>query len=774
MPTKEQKGLRETRKGLDQSARADQLPVNMPRRYQQLSAVDLYSYLLRDTRDLKGVMSFGFGQAGWGVGVDAGVDFGDFFVPGLVSASVGAELEGSISQAAAVIIHRSMPRIPPPPTIPGGSTVSWPSPATSGATSKGASAMPPSPAETTTPYTNRPVCLMSMTGKAASFEAGVGASLGIGKEIEIVTGSEVPDMVLGTAVSITEITLGLGISAAVGASYQYDRMFLRDAAPGWYGQLTDQGLISDFYKSINPSPEKTKAELLAWISDFNKKVYPLSRLALVAGNVNPELLQQDFLSVNGAMLEKRDQKKQSTVGAFFSTLATKTKDLAKSPKISLIYGKLGEKYNALQSAKLTTEELLTTINDLLSIIPDDTVIEGYFILIPSPQRQGDLVWYLGDPKNMEMMKTAMKHMRYQLEMFRWKLSNSMAAGSSTKRGNAGEQRYNTGNCFLKIVSHSPGVEGNVSATAVALNATANVRGSYKRSRYRYQTYTPIRNTTLYYTQDTIITYRQAKLESGAGVLNLYNQSIEKEIFRRGMTYQSGNVYWDYSKALRSSPGSSIWFHCLPGSGLSYGVSVEVADLKQCIVEIGGPLPRQQNLLDRFKTWRSRGLLLKLANNLRVSIHWLVPFLQSIPQTVIDRVAVRAILLESSFVLAMDSLTRESRINANSDPKTNAYVLASILDSPLQQNQAAQLNNMTNAYANCQNYLQALRLRTRMADYDESKASFKLGVPVPITNLNIELSHISSSGNEGIIDLYTWYCKDTNEDGIVPPVALFHQ
>ena len=89
------------------------------------------------------------------------------------------------------------------------------------------------------------------------------------------------------------------------------------------------------------------------------------------------------------------------------------------------------------------------------------------------------------------------------------------------------------------------------------------------------------------------------------------------------------------------------------------------------------------------------------------------------------------------------------------------------------------------------YLEAIRLRFRLADFDSSSETlFKLGIPIFKSSLNIDLSRIRGAGQEALFDYHVeWYNnKDYNPDPkdpkkpdysilamerSVPPVVLLH-
>jgi hypothetical protein len=88
-----------------------------------------------------------------------------------------------------------------------------------------------------------------------------------------------------------------------------------------------------------------------------------------------------------------------------------------------------------------------------------------------------------------------------------------------------------------------------------------------------------------------------------------------------------------------------------------------------------------------------------------------------------------------------------------------------------------LDHVTSAYANCQQYLQTIRIRARTVDYTENTYPFKLGASLPgvdALGLGITLTKIENVGQEGVIELVYRDYMSTSEDLRVPPTALFYQ
>lgn len=738
----------------------------MPKRYKRLSAIDLYKQFLTTQPDAKGIIATGYGYSGLGLSVSVEVNPADAFtLPGLVDCSAGVEEGGALTNTLVAVVHRSMPRA-----------------------AYAANGRPLTPFIGTT----APVCFMALFGKTKSFQAGAGVSIGVGKAMEIPVENEFAQTAIEGVCSASEITLGLNVSAEISVGYKYDRLTAIDPAPGWYVSLEDTCLQTDFHSVLLPGKTDTKRELLQWISTFNSKVYPLSQRALSLQRLDPRLVHQEMLQANQVVLDTRKKKDQSTLYGILSRTGTALKSALKEavPQIPLIYEKLSTTGNNLLAKDHTTDELLIFIQNLKTIIPTDQQISAFYP--EQPQPAGQPVFETNTTEDKAMTLEAMNRMRVQLEQFEWRLTQikALEARQPASFTDVTPKKiytvqdgkpYNKHNCFLKIASHSAEGEAGVSATGGFATGQAGINGKYKKTAYRYQTFTPSRNGTLLYTQDTSITYRQASIGASVGVVkNLYDLPINKNLVRRGMTYQSACVYWQYEPIYNY--GGILGVECLPGSGLSFGASVEVSDLVACIQEINAsPAMNQAEfnsaaLYPSVRTWRCRTLLHLLAKSLRISVLHLVSFLYKIDDnTLQQQVTVPALLLESNFAL-MTSPTQRNVIKVNQGVKEGQiiYRLESLLTSAPLMAISTQLNTVRNAESNCRNYLQTIQLRARMADFQESEIPFKLGVPLSGTDIGITLTKIQNAGQEGILNLYSKQYQDFEPELGVPPVAIFHQ
>ena len=758
--------MQQVRTTLRQGAVAEQLPAQMLSRYKRLSAVDLFRQFRKEQLLTKGMMATSFGSSGWGGGAYFSVDAGSFILPGVFTLKLEIGAQATETDTVVLALHRAMPLALYAMTAPGPPL--WSS--------------------------NRPVGLLALVGKSYSGQVGVQAEVGLQVELPTgSTGSETADAAAAQLVSLSQIPLAIGVSATAGAAYTYDRLYVQDPFARWYPDSQDAGLQRDFTNILLPGKTATKRELIQWINSFSDKVFALNSNAL-------QLLQQDPQQLHEAFCAKQNalhHKQQGGLTGYLArahALAATTK--GRFPQVTTIYDTLARKAGELEAQTYTTDGLIALIDNLKVLIPTAEQLHAYYVIPATPKQP--IEFYHGDPDNLPLMQRAMEGMRMQLDTFRARLVALKAAESapppvaaprdSTQRGGiyAG-QPYNRFNTFLKIVSHTAEGTAGVTASALAAYARAGISGKYKRAAYRYQTVAPASwgaSKSLIYTQDTSITYRMAStaLEGGA---TFYNRKFEKDLLHCALTYQSACMYWLYEEV---APAQGTGGRVRPrvGSGLSYGVSVRVDELARCRAEILKlNLPNQWPMPGLGPNVPSRSLIYTLAGYLRVSFNYLIWFLSNLGPTALEGLPVPAVLLESSFVVPLldANLQVELKGKQYTDPsdrqsKTqNVYRLGGIRSQPFVSATAAQLDNLPNAFANCQNHLQAIRVRGRMADYRESSVTFKLGIPIggpDALGTGITLTKIANAGQEGIIEIVEQQYQAETDDRRVPPVALFHQ
>lgn len=762
MPREETKGavptsgsVQQITKYLDQEARSQQFPGQLPKRYIRLSAVDLYEQFLKVRPEAKGMITSGYGSVGWAGGISAGIDVGAFILPGLLHIPLEGSATLQVTSSAILVIHHSMPRILPPIEAICGNTAVWAS--------------------------SRSVCFMGLYGKSSKGTIAGSAGVFFIQEMpEIPTGEpEEPAPEMPVEFSLTEIPLLLSIGGEISGSYAYERLYAREPNPGWYCCVSEEGLKMDFLASIlTPKKLKIKQEIQDWINDFNNKIYPLSTRALTLLHGNPSQLHNDFIAVQQAMLDKRRKKADSVFGKLLTTVQAQVKKSWETsfPKTKRFYDNIGNIVGKLEAAGKTTEGLLNIIANLRDLIPMPQEINNYY-----PASVG---LSAADQQDKAAISRALEGLRRQLDAFEDRLNKvKVAEGFGLLPNQIPPKPYGSQparhpadpyHCFLKISSHSGEAGAGLAGKVLVAGAGAGINGHLKKTAYRYQTFSRGSRfrSALICTQDTSITYRQVQIGAHAKIAVL-GKEPSQDLIANGMTYRSACAYWLYPS---SDAHSEAWVPLQAGSGISFGASVNTADLTKLISAFkqsrGGPVKLSKG---------NQRTIRKLASYLRVTGNTLKGFLSRIQN--LDLGAHPAILLEANFAFPMDfqhMVTKQMK-KIESGGLVPIYRLKSLWEKkipapPHGKSNMATFSNVSNKPTSLTQYLSTIRIRARMADFRESETPFKLGVSEPTSgaDIGITLTKIEKAGQEGILELYQENYGSLLEELRVPPVALFHQ
>lgn len=235
-----------------------------------------------------------------------------------------------------------------------------------------------------------------------------------------------------------------------------------------------------------------------------------------------------------------------------------------------------------------------------------------------------------------------------------------------------------------------------------------------------------------------------------------------ELAYQGMTWHCGTWVWKHPRSVTGRPTGTV--DGLWGTGLSWGTSVLTGRLALAIAELtaGTPSPRTASLAHA------------LARQLRIDPgHFqtvLVEIGRGLDLTTVDA---DALLLESAFYLPGQQLGERRVVHA--PVKANKAQTAWLLEgSVFERLRAAEA-------AGPASLLQSVRVRQRNADLLASEqVAFSLR-PKRIPVLNLELAKVEEAGSHAVVDLFTWWAPVFRDlsvaelDGLtVPPVALFHQ
>ena len=723
-------GIKQIGRVLDQNARVQQFPAAMPRRYRMLSAVDLYQQFLRGTPDFKGMIANGYGASGLNVQLSAAMGSDSFKLPGLMNFSVKVTADTGIARSAIISLHRSMPRclttsVPPSvaPGVPGNVVqplcVLWES--------------------------QTPVCLMGLYGTSVSAGAGVSAVLGLAQELPPLP-SDTAQLVLSQGLTYSEIPLALGVEIGAEAGSQYDLLYARDPGPRWYPHAADQRLVDDFNHIFYVGRHSLKRDILAWIERFERKIYPLDDKTL---NMLEHHRAELYLMIFNRQLNYLQPSRKADKG-IWSSISSRLKsirpDLSSSsfPKLHFAYSTFSQFFSYIHSNNYRTDELRVFISNLKLLIPPDSFIDMCVVDSSVPQ------------ETITSIKLAFNGFRRQLDLFEQQIRAFQAnAEIPSDLPVVAAKLSDQFNCFLKIASHTATGNAGVQARAIAAYTGAGITGSYKKTTYRYQTFTPSqdpRQHTLIYTQDTSITYREASVRSEAGI-GPVGREWSKGVSLRAMSYRSACVYWLYPD---NGTANAYVVSATKGSGYSYGVSVKTQELFACI----------ENVQTRRSPDRYTRMSRLLARYLRLDEATFFDYLRTLDVTFLqNHISTPAVLLEANYAFPLGiSLVAELKVKSNQRQSVNVHRLRSLWDPQYDEVRRSAIRSGR----------QAIRIRARMADFQDSSISFKLGIPVSLAEAGITLSRIETAGQEGVLDIHQTYWTHESYDDCVPPVALFYQ
>lgn len=332
---------------------------------------------------------------------------------------------------------------------------------------------------------------------------------------------------------------------------------------------------------------------------------------------------------------------------------------------------------------------------------------------------------------------------------------------------------------FKTFSFAVGVEGSAPASASAVvstpevpiapglqlrlqgEASASAEGSASAQfiTYRYQAANAAGSDTLVYTQDTQLVYRrwnasaQAMANAGFAAFE-YGRQTAATKSHFAFAYTSTALFWNHRLVYQDPSG--LFTHPLNGSGLCRGMSVSTNRL------IGLAQGKPQPGLVRAIGLRFGLNDLQLRSFLDSSqIGTLDPAQPGLPQNLI---------LEAAFPFADDQ-----RIAVQQKQRGGASVYDVVGRS---RDKGLQIRLGTPA--------EWLRIRIRVADVDRSKDPiFKLGFPVALPRVSIDVSRIRGAGQDALFDYYVHWLNNpeynTNtrlawwaQELSVPPVVFLHQ
>jgi hypothetical protein len=717
---------------------------------------DLFHAFMKSNIEYKGLMCSGYSNQGWAAELTLQIDFGEWLFP-CATASVKAGGGGAHTRYLLMVIAR-MPR-------------------------------------TLGKYrTDHPIALQCLLGSQNKWKVSLGAEVGF----------KTPALPKTNFLECVSLTCEAKATAQANVSYEGFRLLVRDPNPRFYASINDQALQRDFSGLIGPGK---KSDIKEEVETFFKSNKELTHLLPEKGW---------WKRVRGAGIKTDDLR---------TALA--------QAKTSVLTARFSQKQR---------QEMLNAISFLDLKLTERKTHSGSLSL---ESRKSDALASLLESSRASMPKEIMP---FDSESSIAAIAENMMAESSAL-------------CFLDMWCHNPAADASVGISAeisasigphvgdesgnlaplvdaalgkpegpedpnaekkvkqlklaevgVADELRAGISGSYKRTSYRYQTFSRPEgwDPPLVYTQDTVITYSQVLLKltgkielkrsvlghdvgpesetlKELGDLTLAKKQLSNKSAFQGMSYSSAMVYWRYP--IRPYAETEVFAEV--GSGYAYGQTVVVETL------LGHT--RRFTANGRKKgVWQTppkeaNDYLTSVARALRVSVNDLVECLldangalKAVPFG--DKPADgRPVLIEAAFAVpAPGGAPFRAKLEKPSRDKP-ARLAGDSLTTKSFRRTMIELGDNAKEHDGAHPNLQAIRIRRRIADVmDESATKFKLGFKIGDTQAGIELKKIDEAGSEGIVDVYTrWFYpyEGYNQGGTyatlgheagIPPVALLHQ
>lgn len=660
----------------------------------------LYEQFIASGMDYAGALSCGYSEGGISLTVTAGVDWGKLIAPfGPFTLESSASGAGQRARRTFLVIQRQ----------------------------------PQSPSPSDPFWCGQPICVMNLSGVHWHFQAKLNLSAEVGLPDDVKSALSVASEIGPEEVALS---LDASVGAEAGAYYEVDHLICADVQPKAYVSGRDAGLVAYFDELVG---EKEKGELKKAAADLLKTagLQPAKSRGLFGAYMTDDLL------------------------ALLATIP------ARSPHAlaSQYYQKKLQKIQLQDKARIKTDALAWLEQQAPSALADPTVAarlktrwgtattDGLVLALQVAQRQGKKIPEKEDAGSKRDYIALLQDIRDK--------ANPIPPVGLTDHL-----------CFLRLWGHGGGGEVQVAAALKAnivvrekekggtLTASAGAGGSLKFTSYRYQTWSPnqIGPSPLVMTQDTTLTYREARLAAAGEVTVGGKKLLSKEgtLPYHMLTYRSAIAFW-YATDRAGTVA------CSQGSGLCFGVSVQYSRLCR-------KLQNPQTSEPYIRT---------LAAQLRVPPTTLIEFINQAwfldPANPII-LPNDTIILESAWAVSPGYTITLNQPTGEPAPK---------VEELLKKMQLPRLVTSTTASPFT---LQAICGRYRLADMATGgKTLFKLGFPevgLPV-KLGIRLQKVTEAGANAVVDIDTWWVDSARRalattdpaeayEGAVPHVALFHQ
>ncbi|MCG7550468.1 hypothetical protein [Pseudoalteromonas sp. Of7M-16] len=711
--------------------------------------------------DFVGQASHGYGAKGVGVGIDFGVDIGKAVLPGFATADAKVSVKASGASEVLVALTRQ-------PCV----------------------------------RDVHPICLMTAKGELWEMELGIGASIGLKASTSIDTSGQSSNMMtskeeketqkqqaqqqFGTYGTMALEQIGLEASANIGAEanakYHGELMMLRDPYPSWYNSVRDPSLEEIFFDLVDyGSKTGSKSRIKQFFDRESKTIGPLFKdlsfwqtiqKAITGGNIPFEQLLLSLSDASAWLLHIQAINDRGDKQEIITTLDDLAQQIATQQEKNWIVRRFNK--TEKREMKMTALQYFEQ--------------QGFNLLLPSKGLSGfaslndwenAITWVKQalslDPSKLNELLTEVIHHQKVVAYFQNKSDKSPPpAPDYALRRN----RLSFVNLWGHAASAGAGAKMALAgkatpALSLATTAGVSVNGEKKWTSYRLQQFeiAPTDNEEQIceriFTQDSSITYSQAAITGEAAlkislagldpvkkVSGKKAETTKDKVLVNTLGYQSAQFTWQ--PVLKAEEVTLE-----KGTGLTYGYSITVANLEKIIANEPG----------------SDKLLNTLADLLHVSTTDLMTAITAGQWITQSKLPAPVLLLESTFAVGEGS-SAPITWDSNIEPKLCKYARSQLVDRS-----SAAIAADKDLDASEKKCLQTIRIRYRIADALDDSATFKLGIPIGIFKVGVELNAVARAGASGIVDLNThWFGKDsdtlnrktTYPTTSVPAAILLHQ
>lgn len=577
-------------------------------------------------------------------------------------------------------------------------------------------------------WSAQPICVMSLSGVHWHFHA----RLNLTAELSLPAGVQ-KALKVAREIGPEEVALSLDASIGADASVAYEVSYLscQELQPHWYPSGRDAALVAYFDEVVG---ERGKGELKKSAADLLKRLglQPARSRGLFGTYMTDDLV---------ALLEMVPATSPHThAAAFYRTrlLALRHQEKKRIKAEALAW--LEEQ----ASMTLTDPHVAPRLRSGWGRV----TTEGLILALETARDQG---MQLPTRDNQDYLTLLRQLKEEPPSPPPGPLASLCFLRLWGQRGSGDVQAAATLNANVTVREKEQGA---------TLTAGAEARGALKFTSYRYQNWAAnqLGVAPLVMTQDTTLTYREARLKVSGEVRVGGKERLSRDgtLPYRMLTYRSAVAFWLAS----DRPGTVT---ALAGSGLCYGLSLQYS-----------------RLCRKLQTSQASELYIQvIAAQLRVPPETLLAFVNQAwfldPQNPVI-LPNDTIILESAWALQPGTSLTVSQPSNESAPRVEDLLKRLTLSAPI------------TAPVHPPFTLQAITGRYRLADMASgSKTLFKLGFPevgLPF-KLGIQLQRVTEAGASALIDIDTWWVDTARRslaindpaaayEGAVPHVVLFHQ